>query len=204
MATSADMHFMPAEAGWIEVICGPMFSGKSEELIRRLRRAQIARLPVRVFRPAIDDRYHKTRVVSHSANSIEATTVTTSADIASRLDRELRVVGIDEAQFFDEGVVSLAERLAAQGVRVIAAGLDLDYMGKPFSPMPELLAVAEYVTKTLAICIQCGAPAGRSQRLAGGADKVQVGAAQSYEARCRRCHVPRAEPTTGQLFDTDR
>lgn len=196
------MHFMPAEAGWIEVICGPMFSGKSEELIRRLRRAQIARLPVRVFRPAIDDRYHKTRVVSHSASSIDAMTVETSKDIATLIDRDVRVVGIDEAQFFDAGIVALSERLAGQGVRVIAAGLDLDYMGQPFAPMPELLAVAEYVTKTLAICMQCGAPAGRSQRLSGTSERVQVGAAQSYEARCRRCHVPREEPTTGQLFDT--
>jgi thymidine kinase len=194
------MHVMHADTGWIEVICGPMFSGKSEELIRRLRRAQIARQPLQIFKPRIDDRYDATRIVSHSAASIEAEVVGSSAEIARRVAAESRVVGIDEAQFFDPGIVELAERLAAGGVRVILAGLDQDYTGKPFEPMPPLLAVAEYVTKTLAICARCGAPAGRSQRLVAGGDRVVVGAADTYEARCRRCHVPRVEPQTGELF----
>ncbi|MCA9600952.1 MAG: thymidine kinase [Myxococcales bacterium] len=194
------MYVMPPEAGWVEVICGPMFSGKSEELIRRLRRAQIARLPLQVFKPGIDDRYHATRVVSHSASHFEAMTCSTSQEIAARIAADVAVVGIDEVQFFDVGVVPLVERLANAGVRVIVAGLDLDYLGKPFSPVPELMAMAEYVTKTLAICTRCGAPAGRSQRMAGGDSLVAVGAADSYEARCRKCHRPRVEATTGELF----
>ena len=195
------MHVMHAEVGWIEVICGPMFSGKSEELIRRLRRAQIARQPLQVFKPAMDDRYHATKIVSHSAAAIEAHAVANSAELARLVRSDTRVVGIDEAQFFDEGIVEVAERLAGQGVRVLLAGLDQDYAGKPFDPMPRLMAVAEYVIKTLAICTRCGAPAGRSQRLVPAGEQVLVGATEAYEARCRSCHSPRAEATTRELFE---
>lgn len=194
------MHVMHAEVGWIEVICGPMFSGKSEELIRRLRRAQIARQPLEVFKPAIDDRYAQGRIVSHSRASIEARPVSSASEIARWVREGTRVVGIDEAQFFDATIVDVAERLAQQGVRVVVAGLDQDYAGRPFEPMPRLMAIAEYVTKMLAICTRCGAPAGRSQRLVPAGKRVLVGASDSYEARCRRCHSPRAEATTAALF----
>lgn len=194
------MFVMPSGVGWIEVICGPMFSGKSEELIRRLRRAQIARQPLQAFKPKIDDRYHAEQIVSHSAISIDALPVATSVEMARVVRNDTQVVGIDEVQFFDDGVVSLAERLALSGVRVILAGLDQDYTGAPFGPMPRLLALAEQVTKTLAICMRCGTPAGRSQRLTAATEQVVVGATDSYEARCRRCHNPRAEPTTADLF----
>jgi thymidine kinase len=177
-----------------------MFSGKSEELIRRLRRAVIARQAVQVFKPKIDDRYAETEIVSHSRLSLEAQVATSSAEIAELLVPETRVVGIDEVQFFDVGVVALCERLALAGARVIVAGLDQDYTGAPFGPMPALMTTAEYVTKTLAICKRCGAPAGRSQRLVASGDQVQVGAADLYEARCRKCHVPRVEPVTAELF----
>lgn len=195
------MHVMHAETGWIEVICGPMFSGKSEELIRRLRRAEIARQPLQSFKPKIDDRYDPTRIVSHSAVSIHAEVASSSEEIARAISSDSRVVGIDEVQFFDAGLVPLVERLAQRGVRVVLAGLDQDYMGRPFEPIPQLMALAEYVTKTLAICARCGAPAGRTQRLTTAGDRVVVGAADAYEARCRRCHVPRIEPTTAQLFE---
>lgn len=195
------MHVIHAEVGWIEVICGPMFSGKSEELIRRVRRAQIARQPLQVFKPATDDRYHATEIVSHSRVSIEAQPVGSSAELARLVRNDTRVVGIDEAQFFDAGIVEVAERLATSGVRVVIAGLDQDYTGKPFEPMPQLMALAEYVTKTLAICVRCGAPAGRSQRIAAAGERVLVGASDMYEARCRACHSPRAEATTRALFD---
>src|SRR5688500_4537047 len=185
------MQVMPQGMGWLEVICGPMFSGKSEELIRRIRRAHIARLPLRGFKPVIDDRYDPVRIVSHSATSVEALPVRSSDEMAKLVEVDTRVVGIDEAQFFDTGIVDLCERLAHNGIRVIVAGLDQDYTGRPFDPMPQLLAKAEYVTKALAICSRCGAPAGRSQRLVASGDRVVVGAAESYEARCRRCHVPR-------------
>ena len=195
------MHITHGDTGWIEVICGPMFSGKSEELIRRIRRAQIARQPLQVFKPQIDDRYDATKIVSHSALAFEAAIATTSEEIARAVRADTRVVGIDEVQFFDRGVVDLCERLASNGVRVIVAGLDQDYTGAPFEPMPALLSAAEYVTKALAICARCGAPAGRSQRLISSGGQVIVGAAESYEARCRKCHVPRIEATTGELFD---
>jgi len=195
------MHVMHAEVGWIEVICGPMFSGKSEELIRRLRRAQIARQAVQVFKPAIDDRYHDTQIVSHSRASLEAHPVETSAELARAVRGDTRVVGVDEAQFFDQGIVDVAHRLADQGMRVLLAGLDQDYTGAPFGCMPALLTAAEYVTKTLAICTRCGAPAGRSQRLVPSGAQVLVGAVEAYEARCRQCHSPRAEATTRDLFE---
>ncbi len=194
------MHVMHGAIGWIEVICGPMFSGKSEELIRRLKRAVIARQTVQIFKPRIDDRYHGTKIVSHSEHSIEAIAVGSAQDIARAVVPETRVVGIDEVQFFDGEIVELAERLASSGVRVICAGLDQDYTGKPFDPMPALLCVAEYVTKTLAICSRCGQPAGRSQRMSGGEERVQVGAADAYEPRCRGCHSPRALPSTRSMF----
>ncbi len=194
------MHVVRGEGGWIEVICGPMFSGKTEELLRRLRRTVIARQPLQVFKPKIDNRYAETKIVSHSAVAMEAVVVSSAEEIARAVRPETRVVGIDEVQFFDPSIVELVERLASkQNMRVVVAGLDLDYQGEPFGPMPSLLSIAEYVTKTLAICIQCGAPAGRSQRLVGGGGQVLVGATESYEARCRSCHVPRAEPTTMRL-----
>jgi thymidine kinase len=194
------MHVMHAEMGWIEVICGPMFSGKSEELIRRLRRAQIARQSLQCFKPAIDDRYHASSIVSHSRASIEAQPVASAAEIARAVRSDTRVVGIDEAQFFDAGLVEVVERLAQGGMRVVLAGLDQDYTGAPFEPIPQLMAIAEYVTKTLAICTRCGAPAGRTQRVSAGGERVLVGATDAYEARCRSCHSPRSEPQTGALF----
>jgi len=200
LAHAARVHITHGEIGWIEVISGPMFSGKSEELIRRVRRAQIARQPLQVFKPRIDDRYDATRIVSHSQLAIDAVVASSSAEIARAVLPETRVVGIDEVQFFDAAIVEVCERLAAAGARVIVAGLDQDYTGKPFEPMPALLSVAEYVTKALAICARCGAPAGRSQRLVATGAQVVVGAAESYEARCRRCHVPRVEVQTGELF----
>jgi thymidine kinase len=195
------MHVMHAEVGWIEVICGPMFSGKSEELIRRLRRAQIARQSLQIFKPRIDDRYHATQIVSHSRAAIEAVPVADSAELARLVRNDTRVVGIDEAQFFDAGLIDVVERLSSAGMRVLLAGLDQDYTGAPFEPMPQLMAIAEYVTKTLAICSKCGAPAGRTQRLTTDGERVLVGAVDSYEARCRTCHSPRAEPTTRELFE---
>ncbi len=198
------MNVMPPEVGWVEVVCGPMFSGKSEELIRRLRRASIARLPVQAFKPRIDDRYHKSHIVSHTAVAFDAQPTDDTSDVAYLLRPATRVVGIDEVQWYGDSIVPLVERLAEGGVRVIVAGLDQDFRGRPFGPMPALLAVAESVTKLLAICARCGAPAGRSQRLrtAGGGDgpQVEVGGAELYEARCRRCHSPEVEARTPDLF----
>jgi len=179
--------------GCIEVICGPMFSGKSEELIRRLRRAQIAKLRVQVFKPVIDDRYANDHIVSHSETRLEAICVATSREVLAKVNDRAEIIGIDEAQFFDAGIVEVCEKLANLGKRVIVAGLDQDYLGRPFEPMPQLLAIAEYVTKSLAICMRCGAPASRSQRLAAAGDLVVVGAKESYEARCRRCFEPDAD-----------
>lgn len=176
--------------GWIEVVCGPMFSGKTEELIRRLRRAQIARQNVKVFKPAVDARYHKEKIVSHSALELDSTVVQRAAEILTRTGRGVRVVGIDEVQFFGPEIVAVCIKLAARGCRVVVAGLDQDYLGRPFEPMPQLLAEAEYIDKTLAICVKCGNPAGRSQRISHSAKRVLIGAADSYEARCRKCHRP--------------
>ena len=173
--------------GWIEVVCGPMFSGKTEELIRRLRRAVIAKQNVEVFKPAIDDRYDPTDIVSHGAQRIKAVPMQHAGAILERIQSDTEVVGIDEAQFFDEKIVRVAERLADDGRRVIVAGLDADYRVTPFQPMPQILAAAEYVTKLLAICVVCGNPANRSQRVSGGGSLVEVGAQDRYEARCRRC-----------------
>jgi thymidine kinase len=175
--------------GSIEVIAGCMFSGKTEELIRRLRRAQIARQRVEIFKPAIDNRYSASEVVSHSQAKIESQVVQHSSHIVER-SSEADVVGVDEAQFFDEGIVDVCEALANQGKRVIVAGLDLDYRGKPFGPMPHLMAIAEYVTKTLAVCMQSGLPASRSQRLTANRDLVAVGHTDQYEARHRAYFEP--------------
>lgn len=180
-----------ADEGTIEVICGSMFSGKSEELIRRLRRAKIARQNVVAFKPVIDDRYDEQDIVSHDARRIESFRVSDASEIAALLPDDVDVVGIDEAQFMGSSLVDVCESLADSGVRVIVAGLDQDYLGRPFEPMPQLLAVAEYITKTLAVCMKCGRPANRTQRLIASEERVVVGAAEAYEARCRRCFDPR-------------
>lgn len=176
--------------GWVEVIAGPMFSGKSEELIRRLRRAEIARQRVQVFKPVVDDRYAEEEIVSHSEMRIEAELVHSARTILERVEPRTQVVGIDEAQFFDRELVAAVDVLADQGKRVIVAGLDQDYLGRPFDPMPELLALAEEITKTLAICVVCGNPANRTQRLVASEERIVVGGASAYEARCRQCHEP--------------
>jgi thymidine kinase len=176
------------DLGWIEVICGSMFSGKTEELIRRLRRAAIARQKVQIFKPAVDDRYASDSIVSHNLQSLRSTSVRHAAEILERLDPETQVVGIDEAQFLGPPLVKICEELADAGRRVIVAGLDQDYRGRPFEPIPQLLAIAEYITKTLAICVLCGNPANRSQRLVRGSDRVLIGAQDAYEARCRNCY----------------
>lgn len=174
-------------SGWIEVITGSMFSGKSEELIRRIRRAQIARQKVQIFKPRIDVRFAEDQIVSHSDMKLPSEAVASAREILERTAPDTEVVGIDEGQFFDQSLIEVANTLANRGVRVVVAGLDQDYTGRPFEPMPQLLAVAEYVTKTLAICMRCGAPANRSQRLVPARDRVVVGGAHEYEARCRAC-----------------
>jgi thymidine kinase len=173
--------------GWIEVIVGPMFSGKSEELIRRLRRAEIAKQRVQIFKPMIDERYSKTDIMSHSGLGIRSTTVSTAAEVLEKVEPRTEVIGIDEGQFLGEGLVDVATHLANMGKRVIIAGLDTDYLGRPFVPMPRLLALAEEITKLLAICMQCGNPAVHTQRLVASEDLIVVGATGMYEARCRRC-----------------
>jgi thymidine kinase len=184
------MNFAKGSLGWIEVICGPMFSGKSEELIRRLRRAEIARQRVQIFKPGIDQRYSENHIVSHSDLKIRSTNVRDAAELEERLDRRVEVIGIDEAQFLGEGLVDTVVRLADIGKRILIAGLDTDYLGRPFHPMPELLAVADEITKTLAICMQCGNPAKHTQRLVASEELIVVGATGMYEARCRRCFEP--------------
>lgn len=178
-------------SGSIEVITGSMFSGKTEELIRRVKRAVLARQRVQAFKPRIDDRYDATRIVSHERMSVDAVAVGNSESLESRVDEECQVVAIDEAQFFDTGIVEVVDRLAARGVRVIIAGLDQDYLGRPFHPMPELMAIAENVTKVHAVCTACGAEACRSQRLLAEGGTVLVGGSESYEARCRACFEAR-------------
>ncbi len=187
--TAPTIHDSPKNIGWIEVIAGCMFSGKTEELIRRIRRAQIAKQKVAIFKPKIDNRYSSDHIVSHSESRLLSTVVERSAEILE-LAKDAQVVGIDEAQFFDMGIVDVAERLANDGKRVVIAGLDQDYRGKPFEPIPQLLAIAEYITKTLAICVVCGNPADRTQRTTVSSERVLVGAKDSYEARCRRCFDP--------------
>ncbi len=178
--------------GWIEVIAGSMFSGKTEELIRRIRRAQIAKLKVAVFKPRIDTRYSVDKIVSHSDISISSIVVDNAKQILE-LAKDAQVVGIDEAQFFDMDLVDVCEQLANEGKRVIVAGLDQDYRGKPFEPMPQLLAIAEYITKTHAICVVCGNPASKTQRKIKAGERIVVGASDIYEARCRRCFEPPEE-----------
>jgi thymidine kinase len=187
--TFPTQHESPKKTGWIEVIAGCMFSGKTEELIRRLRRAQIARQEVAIFKPRIDNRYSDDHIVSHSELKIPSMVVEQPSEIL-KLVGSAQVVGIDEAQFFDMTLVEVADQLANDGKRVIIAGLDQDYRGKPFEPIPQLLAVAEYITKTLAICVVCGNPADRTQRTTDANERVLVGAKDSYEARCRGCFKP--------------
>ena len=184
------MDIVTGNVGWIEVICGPMFSGKSEELIRRLRRAIIARKRVEVFKPAIDDRYSADEIVSHGDLRLQSQVVNNAAEIPDRIDWRSEVVGVDEANFMGPKLVDVAQRLADSGKQVIIAGLDTDYLGRPFAPIPDLLAHAESITKTLAICVLCGNPAKHTQRLRGSEDLIVVGAADMYEARCRRCFEP--------------
>ena len=187
--------YRPVNHGYIEAIIGPMYSGKSEELIRRLKRAKIAKQNIVVFKPTVDNRYSKEDVVSHSGDSIEAIPINKSSRIYDLIDEKTQVVGIDKVQFFDEKIVDVAVDLADKGIRVIAAGLDMDFRGEPFGPTPKLLAVAEFVDKIQAICSVCGHPATRSQRLVDGEpanyndSTIKVGAVESYEARCRKCHV---------------
>ena len=186
-------------AGWVEVIAGSMFSGKSEELIRRLRRAKIARQRVQVFKPEIDERFSRDHIVSHSEMRHESRAVRSAAEIRALVEPSTEVVGIDEGQFFDSDLVAVVNELADRGVRVIVAGLDQDYTGRPFGPMPHLLAVAEYITKTHAICVRCGQPANYSQRTVEVEGQVVVGASDAYEARCRRCFVPHADAPTSHI-----
>jgi thymidine kinase len=193
------MNFARQGLGWIEVVCGPMFSGKSEELIRRLRRAEIARQRVQIFKPGIDERYSNDHIVSHSELKIRSENVKDAADVLAKVDLRTEVIGIDEAQFLGEGMVEGAIRLADMGKRVVIAGLDTDYLGRPFHPMPELLAVADEITKTLAICMQCGNPAKHTQRLVQSKELIVVGAAGMYEARCRRCFEPVLEESPAKV-----
>ena len=176
-----------AKSGWIEVICGSMFSGKTEELIRRLRRAMIAKQRVEIFKPSMDTRFDENYVESHSKQQISSKSIAKAQDILELIDPETRVVGLDEAQFMGPGLPGVANELANRGLRVVVAGLDQDYLGRPFEPIPQLMAIAEYVTKCQAICVVCGKPASRSQRIVADTDRVRIGASEAYEARCRRC-----------------
>ncbi len=184
------IKFHDGPIGRIEVIAGGMFSGKSEELVRRLRRGQIARQKIQVFKPFIDDRHPPEVLVTRDNRELSAITVTSSEELKTSLEDDVEIVGIDEAQFFDSGLVDLVTELADRGIRVIVAGIDQDYERRAFGPMPEILALAEYVDKMHAVCIQCGGPAHYSQRLRGGAEQVQVGDTEAYEARCRDCYTP--------------
>jgi len=181
--------------GWIEVICGSMFSGKSEELIRRVHRVQIAKKKVQVFKPTIDTRYSIQYIYSHNGTKIEAINISNSKELLEKTEPDTEVVAIDEAQFYDKGIVTICQKLADQGRRVMVAGLDQDFKGEPFGPIPELLAVAEYIDKLQAICMICGSPASRTQRLVNGKPAkysdpiILIGAKETYEARCRKCHV---------------
>jgi thymidine kinase len=179
---------MDDHVGWIEVICGSMFSGKSEELIRRLRRAIIAKQKVQAFKPEMDDRYSSDDIVSHDDRRIECQKVRRPDEIIALVADDTKVVGIDEAQFMGEGLVEVCESLANGGRRVIVAGLDQDYRGKPFEPIPQLLALAENITKTMAVCMRCGAAANKTQRLIESDERIVVGADEAYEPRCRRCY----------------
>jgi len=186
-------HAVPRETGWIEVITGCMFSGKTEELIRRLRRAKIAKQKVVIFKPNIDTRYSTNSIVSHSEQSLPSILIKDIKEILELIE-DAQVIGIDEAQFFSNDLIDVCNKLADNGKRVIVAGLDMDYRGVPFEPMPQILSVAEYITKSLAICVECGNPADRTQRKTTSSERVVVGAADVYEARCRKCHyIPTEE-----------
>jgi thymidine kinase len=198
------METVTGNLGWIEAICGPMFSGKSEELMRRLRRARIARKRVQVFKPLIDDRYSADEIVSHSDLRMKSQAVESAAAILPSLEARTEVVGIDEANFFGPNLVDVATHLADSGKQVIVAGLDTDYLGRPFSPMPELLSLAESITKTLAICMRCGNPAKHTQRLVESDDLIVVGATGMYEARCRRCFEPGVPKQASLEFAPER
>lgn len=186
------------ERGWVEVVCGPMFSGKSEELIRRVTRSMLARIPVQTFKPGLDTRYSLSQVTSHSSLRVDAQPVDSSAALLRAVNKETIVIGVDEGQFFDEGLVAVCEALAVAGKQVIVAGLDLDYLGRPFDPIPRLAARSEYVTKMLAVCHRCGAPAAFTQRIVDSDELVVLGATDSYEARCRLCYDP-TEPEQTRL-----
>lgn len=183
------MHPTPVGIGWIEVVTGCMFSGKTEELIRRIRRAQYAQQKVVVFKPNLDTRYSRTHVVSHDDKALESFVIADAAEMVG-LARDAQVVGIDEGQFFGLDLIPVVEELANSGKRVIVAGLDQDFRGRPFEPIPQLLAIAEYITKNLAICMVCGNPADRSQRIVNREARFLIGATDAYQARCRRCFVP--------------
>lgn len=194
------MQYYPTNSGWIEVIAGSMFSGKTEELIRRLKRAHYAKQKVQVFKPVVDKRYDDNAVISHEGFRIEGIAVDRPLHIMYLLDDDTKIVGIDEVQFFSDEIVVVANYLADKGIRVVIAGLDQDYLGQPFGPMPQLLAVAEYVTKSHAICMVCGNPGTRTYRASGGEDLVELGSADKYEARCRKCHID--DP--GKLLDIEQ
>lgn len=191
-----------SQEGWVEVICGPMFSGKSEELIHRVTRSKIARIPVQVFKPMLDDRYAESQVVSHSSLKVEAMPVDGSTQLLRAIHDSTRVIGIDEGQFFDDGLVDIVDNLAATGMQVIIAGLDTDYLRRPFEPIPMLCDRAEYVTKMLAVCHRCGGPALYTQRIVQSDDLVVLGALDAYEARCRMCYDP-SEPEQQRLVLED-
>jgi len=179
-----------ADQGWIEVIAGPMFSGKSEELIRRVTRYHLARVPTQTFKPSLDSRYAETELVSHSKMTTKATPVADSDELLRAVEDRTVVVGVDEGQFFDQGLVAVAELLASAGKNLIIAGLDLDYLGRPFEPIPSLMLRAEYVTKSLAVCHRCGGPGLFTQRVVQSDELVVLGATDAYEARCRHCYDP--------------
>ena len=186
------MTWTPRDAGWIEVICGSMFSGKTEELIRRIRRAQIAKMDTIIFKPKVDDRYSPEHIVSHNQMKLNSQMVETSDEILTK-SQKAEVVAIDEAQFFDDDIVEICKILAKQKKRVIVAGLDTDYRGEPFGPMPELMCEADYVDKLRAICVKCGNPATYTQRTSKDSQRVVIGETDIYEARCRNCYEPPEE-----------
>ncbi|WP_312473218.1 thymidine kinase [Neobacillus sp.] len=193
--------YLMKQSGWVEVICGSMFSGKSEELIRRVRRAQFAKQKIAVFKPKIDNRYHEQSVVSHNGSSFHAIPISHSIEILHHVEADMDIIAIDEIQFFDEGIVRVVQQLADSGHRVVCAGLDMDFRGEPFGQMPALMAIAESVTKLQAVCTVCGSPSSRTQRLIDGRPAsyhdpvILVGASEAYEPRCRHHHeVPKAIP----------
>lgn len=198
------MDGISPRGGWIEVITGGMFSGKSEELIRRIRRAEIARQRTQIFKPAIDTRFDERRIISRDNRGLDAMAVTTAAELRSKVIFGVQVIGIDEVQFFDNYILDVCMEMADAGVRVIVAGLDQDYLRRPFGPMPQLLAVAEYVSKMHAVCVRCGSPAHYTQRVAGGNSQIEIGDG-SYEARCRMCYEPyRAEASRDRNSEQER